>query len=117
MARHAFDCAFAIGESLDTSEAHADLAMSVQPQQAGLYGPVTAAPTAGLRFVVAVNSGSLHDTSIQSLDVLRPMRMLLPLGSVNVNSCMPHGMSSIDVTFRSAVTRRRCHSSTSLVMM
>ena len=50
-------------------------------------------PGCGRAILVATESGLGHrDTSS---DVLRPMRMLLPLGSVRVNSCMPQGMSSM----------------------
>jgi len=58
-----------------------------------------------------------RSNSVQSSGVLHPMRMLLPLGSVSVNSCMPHGMSATGVTRKPAATSRACQSSTSSVMM
>jgi hypothetical protein len=47
---------------------------------------------------------------------LRPIRRWLPLGSVSVNSCMPHGMSCTSVTRSPAAPSRACHPSVSPVM-
>lgn len=52
-----------------------------------------------------------------SLVLERPMRMLFPLGSVNRNSRMPHGISCSAVTSRPDDTNRACQPSTSSRMM
>ena len=118
-AGHPFDLRFALGERVDAPEAHTYLRVVTELEQAGRDRAVAATPTAWLRplHLVAADSSSRHDDT-SSTDVVRhPMRMLLPLGSVSVNSCMPHGVSSTCVTGRPAVTSWACQSSTSRVMM
>ena len=113
------DGALAIAETANASKAHTHLRPTVEVQQAASNGPVAAAPAAGLRTLdVAGNGGRVgHGASCGSSAVLVPIRMLLLLGSVRVNSRMPHGLSSTAVTGRPAVARRPCQATTSSVMM
>ena len=110
MAGHPFDLPLALDEGLDASETHADFWMLLKLEQAGADSAVAAAPTARLRpfDVVVLDCGLRHH--VTSVDAVRPTRMLLPQGSVRVNSCMPHGMSSIGVTCSPAATNRTCQS-------
>ena len=79
MAGHPFDRPIALGERFDAPEAHADFTMLLESQQAGHDGAVATSPAART-FDVVAPYGSLghHDTSV---DVLRPTRMWLPLGT------------------------------------
>ena len=51
---------------VDAAEAHADLSMSIQLQQAGTNRPVSTAPTAGIRRLdeVAADDGERHHPSL-----------------------------------------------------
>jgi hypothetical protein len=48
MAGHALDRSLAPVEVVDAPEAHSDLTMCLQPEQAGANCPVAAGPTAGV---------------------------------------------------------------------
>ena len=47
----------------------------------------------------------------------RPIRIVLPLGSVRANSRIPHGLSSSEVTGSPASTSRACQASDPALMM
>ena len=95
-----------------------DFLARIQPEQVGGNGAVAAARAAGVPEVWLGRYGRPSSPRREfSAGTLRPIRMWLPLGSVSVNSCMPHGMSAIGVTATPAATNRACQSSTSSVTM
>jgi hypothetical protein len=121
MASHSLDRPLPRGETTDATEADADLAVRIQPKQARLNRPIATAPTARVLWfdVVATDCSRLQVETLAlyaASETLRPTRMLFPLGSVSVNSCMPQGMSSTGVTCNPAATNRACHPSASSVM-
>ena len=62
MTSHPFDRPFALGESIDTTEAHAYFLVLTQPKQARGNRPIAAAPTAGWRWLdeVATDGSLVH---------------------------------------------------------
>ena len=66
MASHSFNRPFALGESTDTTEAHAYFLVLTQPKQARANRSIAAAPTAGGRWLdeVATDGSLVHDQTL-----------------------------------------------------
>ncbi len=116
MASHSLDLSLALVEAVDAAEADAYLTVCLQPKQAGSNRLISAAPATGVLGLGEFAADGCHPHD-ESLRRDASTRMWLPLGSLSVNSYMPHGMSSIGVTCSPAASNRACQSSTSSVMM